>query len=94
MNGKQNVVAAGGLGLILANFWLGGARKTVTAGTINKGATTDQTAAAHLEIKKFAGELLFVGVAVLLSGWSDTAGSAMIAVIVALFILWAINHFG
>lgn len=90
---SQTLVAAGGIGLIAANYWLGGAKQTVTAGTLTKGASADATAASHTEIKKVAAELLFVGVATLIAGISDAAASAMLAVIAALFVLWAINHY-
>lgn len=93
MSDKQNLVAAGGLGLIAVNFWLGGARQTVTAGSLKPGSTGDATAASHTAIKKIAGELLFVGIAVLVSGISDAAGTAMLAVIAALAVLWAIHHY-
>jgi hypothetical protein len=92
VSGKQNLVAAGGLGLIAANFWLGGARQTVSAG-LTKGAAPGTATNAHTEIKRVALELLFVGVAVVIAGASDGAASAMLAVIVALFVLWAINHY-
>lgn len=93
MSDKQNLVAAAGIGLIAANFWLGGARQTVTAGSLKPGASGAATTASHTEVKKIAGELLFVGVAVLLSGISDAAGSAMLAVIVGLAVLWSIHHY-
>lgn len=92
-SGKQTLVAAGGLGLIAANFWLGGARQTVNAGLFTPGAAPGMATNAHTEIKRIALELLFVGVAVLIAGVSDGASSAMLAVIVGLFILWSINHF-
>lgn len=93
MNGQQQVVAAGGAALVLANFWLGGARGTVSTGVFNGGASAQQTADAHSELKKFAGELAFVAVATLLAGLSSQAGTAMVAVIAALFLVWAMNHF-
>lgn len=93
MSGKQQLVAAGGIGLIAANFWLGGARQTVTTGALTKGASPAATSDAHTEVKRIAAELLFVGLAVLISGVSDAAGSAMLAVIAALAVLWAINHY-
>ena len=92
MSGKSNLVGAGGIGLIAANFWLGGARKTVGAGLV-KGAQPGTATNAHTEIKKVAAELLFVGVAVLIASVNDTAATAMLAVIVALFVLWSIHHF-
>jgi hypothetical protein len=93
VNGKQQVVAVGGAGLILVNFWLTGSRQTVSAGIFNNNATDAQTSAAHTELKKFGAELLFVGVATLLAGLSNNAGTAMVAIIAALFIVWAMNRY-
>lgn len=93
MSGQQGLVAVGGIGLIGANYWLGGARQTVKAGALTPGATTAQTTAAHQQLKTVLIELMFVGVGVLLAGISDAAGSAALAVLVALGVLWAINHY-
>lgn len=93
MNTKQDLVAVAGIGLITANFWLGGARDTVSAGLFNGAAHPDQVASAHTSLKTAGAELLFVAVATLLAGMSDNAGTAMLSVIVALGVLWAIHHF-
>lgn len=90
MDGKQSVVAVGGVGLVLANYWIGGARGKVSAGLFNPGG---DVAGAHRQLVTFAGELLFVGVATVLAGVSDSWASAMVAVIVGLWILWAIHHY-
>jgi hypothetical protein len=90
----QTYVAAAGLGLVAANYWLGAARHDFTAGALTTGASAAQTAAAHKTIKVLAVELLFVGAAVLIAGQSPAAGTAMGAMITALAILWAIHHYG
>lgn len=91
MNGTQSLVAAGGIGLVIANYWTGPAKAQVSSGAFQKGG---DVAAAHGQIKIIAGELLFVGVATLLAGLGDTWATAMVVLIVALFTLWAINHYG
>lgn len=91
MNGKQSVVAAGGVGLIVANFWTGPGRPAIVGGLFDKNG---DPAAAHAQIKMLGGELLFVAVAALLAGISDGWGSAMAVLVVALFVLWAINRYG
>lgn len=93
MSASQNLVGAGGVGLIAANFWLGGSREIVAGGTTNPSATAAQTDAAHKQLKVVAAELFFVVVATIIAGTSDTAGMAMLAVIVALAILWSIHHY-
>lgn len=90
MTTRQSLVGAGGIALLVANFWTGEARATVSGGLFAKDGNP---AAAHRELKVIGGELLFVAVATLLAGISDAWGTAMVAVIVALFVLWAINHF-
>lgn len=92
MNGQQNIVALGGVALIGANYWAT-QKATINAGLFNSSATTADTTAAHAALRNVALELLFVGVATLLAGVSDGLGSAMVAVIVALGILWCIRHF-
>lgn len=86
---KQSLVAAGGIGLIVANYWTGPARSTITGGLFGSG----DTGAAHSQLGVMVGELLFVIVAAILAGISDAWGTAMVAVIAALFILWSIHHF-
>lgn len=93
MSDKQPIVAAAGFGLILADYWLGGSRETVQAGALTPNATTQATFGAHGALAKIGSELAFVLVATLLAGFSDAAASAMLALIVALAILWAIHHY-
>ena len=90
MNGKQSLVGYGGAGLILADFWIGGQRGTVAAGLFGSG----DSASAHAALLKLGGEALLVVVLTILSGVSDSLGSVMAVVIVALWVLWAINHYG
>lgn len=91
MNTKQDIVAAAGMGLIIADFWLGNSRAPIAAGIF--GRAGGSAGNAHADLKKYAGELLFVAVATLIAGVSDGAGSAMIAVMVALGVLWSIHHY-
>lgn len=91
MNTKQDVVAVAGMGLILADFWLGNDRAPVAAGLFGRAGGSAGT--AHADLKKYAGELLFVAVATLIAGLSSSAGSAMCALIFALGVLWSIQHF-
>lgn len=90
MNGQQNIVAAGGMGLIAANFWFGGARGTVAQGLFKSGGSTY---AYHTELKKIGIEMVTVAAMTLLAGISSSWGTAMVAVIVGLFILWALLHY-
>lgn len=93
MADKQPVVAAAGFGLVLSNYWLGGARQQVSSTVFNPKATADQVTVAHSTIKNLFIELFFVIIATIVAGISDGAADAMLAVIVALAILWAINHY-
>lgn len=90
MTGQQSLVAAGGVGLILANMWTGPQRAEL--GAIFGGAGTNVD--PHKALVQVAGEVLFVLVAVILAGLGDGWGTAMSVAIVGLFVLWAINHYG
>lgn len=92
MSGSQTVVGALGVGLIGANFWTE-QRADVAAGAFSKNATAAQTATAHATLKIIAAELLAVGVATILAGLSPSAGGAMVAILLALALVWAIKHF-
>lgn len=91
MNTKQDVVAVAGMGLILADFWLGNSRTPIAAGIFGRPGGNAGT--AHADLKKYAGELLFVAIATLVAGLSDSAGSAMLALMTALGVIWSIQHF-
>ena len=90
MSGNQTIVAAGGAGLLLVNYWTGPDRKTINDGLFN---SSGDVGAAHHALIRYAAAAAAVLVATLLAGISDSWGGAMVAVIVALFILWAINHY-
>lgn len=93
MADRQPIVAAAGTGLVLANYWLGGARKQTSAALFDQKATSDQVTAAHSTIRNLFIELAFVLVATIVAGVSESAATAMLAMIVALAVLWAINHY-
>lgn len=90
MTGTQSVVAAGGIGLIVANMWTGTQRKELAAIFGGPAASVPP----HTALVQLAGEMLFVVVATILAGLSSNWGTAMAVAIVGLFILWAINHYG
>lgn len=91
MSGTQTLVGAGGLALVAVNFWTSDDRQTVSSGIFTKSGDAH---AAHLSLAKVFGELVFVVVAVVLAGLSNTWAMAMAAVVVALFVLFAINQYG
>lgn len=91
MTGKQTLVGVGGMGLILVNFWSSEARSVVSGGLFSPGG---DTGAAHRTLAVMGGELLFVIVATVLAGISDGWGALMVATVVALFVLWAVHHYG
>lgn len=93
MSGKSQLIGAAGVGLIGANFWTGPQRSQLSAGFFSKGATAADTAAAQAVLKQLGAEALFVGVATLIGSTGDSGGNAMLAVIVALGIVWAITHY-
>jgi hypothetical protein len=77
------------VGLVVANFWFGGSRSAVSAGLFGSG----DPGVAHKALIALGGEMLFVIVATVLAGISSTWAATMTFVIVALAILWAINHY-
>lgn len=91
MNGTQSVVGFGGAGLVFANFWFGNDKGTVAAGLFSKGG---DAASAHKALLTVGGEMLFVIVATVLAGASDSIGTVMAVLIVGLWILWAMHHYG
>lgn len=91
MNAQQNIVGAAGLGLVAANFWTK-QRAAVSAGAFNSSASSAASEKGHEALVTIGAELLFVGVATLLAGASASFGNAMIAVVIALGILWIINY--
>jgi hypothetical protein len=88
VNGSQQLVGLGGLGLIAVNFWTGDQRTEIAPVLGGKGTVAD----AHSAFKEIGAELLFVVIATMLAGLPGW-GAGMVAVIVALYILWGINHY-
>lgn len=93
MSGKSQLVGAAGIALVGANFWLGPQRAQLSGGLFLKSATSAQTEGAHTALKQLGAELLFVTVATVIASVSDSAGSAMLAVLAALAVVWAITHY-
>lgn len=89
-SGQQQVVGAGGLALLLTNFWARGGRATIVKGALTSNNPAGVNA-AHTELKKLGGQLLFVGAAALIAGTNDNLGTAMVVVVVALWILWLMS---
>lgn len=89
--GTQQIVGLGGAGLIAVNFWTGSQRKAVADGLFQKGSDTSKS---HADLTQLGAEILFVVVATVLAGVSDSWANAMALVIVGLFIVWALNKYG
>lgn len=95
MSSQQAALAGvGGISLIAANYWFGGAHQIVHTGALSGGATPAETTDAHKQLRTILIELAFVGVGVLIAGGSDSAGTAILAILAALAVLWSVNHFG
>jgi hypothetical protein len=90
VNGTQQLVGLGGMGLIAVNFWTGEQRGQIVPAITGSG----NVANAHGAFKEVGAELLFVIIATVLAGLGGGWGTGMVAVIVALFILWGITHYG
>lgn len=88
MTGKQQLVGAAGVGLVLLEFWTSDAHSVITGGLFGSSSPT----AGHSALKTFALELVFVGGATLIAGVSDGWANAMLALLVGLGLLFAINH--
>lgn len=93
MTGDQTLVAAGGGALVLLNLWTSKDRTTISSGVFNSSATASQITAAHKLLIRYGGALLFVGVATLMAGVSKSAGTAFVAIIGGLFLVWAMNKY-
>lgn len=91
MNGQQTITAAIGAGLVGGNYWIY-QHKLVTAGVLNKKASTADEQAAHSTLFRVGLELLAVTVAVLLAGTSRSAGTAIAVVMTALAVIWIIRY--
>lgn len=89
MEPKQSAVAIGGVGLVAVNYWTSKQRTAVVGTLWDK----KDPSAAHAALLGIGGELLLVGVLAVAAGQSDTLGNGMVAIVVALWILWAINYY-
>lgn len=88
------IVGAGGTTLVVLNLLTGPNRKTLSDGILTPGPTAAQTKAAHGLLIRIAGALLFVVGASIMAGISSNWDKAITVLIVALFVLWAINRYG
>lgn len=93
MNSSQTIAAVAGAGLVGVNFWTGPQRKAFAGGALSSSANAKAQQTAHATIVQLAGELVFVGVAVLLAGAGGKAGAIVVAVFTALWLLWLIKHY-
>lgn len=93
MNTQQTIAAAAGVGLVGVNFWTGPQRAAVSKGALSSSASAKAEQSAHTSIVQLAGELIFVGVAVLLAGAGGKAASIVVAIFAALWLLWLIKHY-
>jgi hypothetical protein len=84
----STVVGLGGIGLVGLNFWDGTQRQQIAPILSGKGSVAD----AHGAFKELGEELVFVVIATVLAGLSNSWGVGMTAVIVGLLIIWSINR--
>lgn len=91
MSAQSQTVGAAGMGLVIANFWFGGAKGSTSAGLFQKNS--GKSALAHDNLKIVGLELLFVAVATFLASVNSNLGTAMVVMILALWVLWAMLHF-
>lgn len=89
MEGKQSVVALGGLALVGVNWWNSDQRGAIS----DAFAGHSHPAKAHSALLQMGGELLLVLVVTIVAGMSDSLGTGMLALIAALWILWGIQHY-
>jgi hypothetical protein len=90
-SGQQQIVALGGAGLIVGNFWLGPERRVLADGLFHSSATDAEQAAAHAALKKIGGSVVFLLVATIMAGISNTWGRVMAATVLGLLLVWAVN---
>lgn len=90
MDGTQQLVAVGGLGLVGVNYWTS-KQRTAIAGTVWNGKAPQQARSAFLAI---GGELLLVFLLTMAAGQSDSLAYGMLAIVAALWVLWAMQHYG
>lgn len=89
MDGKSQAVLGGGAALIVVNAWTGTQRKAIS-NVLNNTAGSAPT--AHTALAGLGGEILLVFVLAFAAQTSDAMGSAMVAALVALWILWLIQR--
>lgn len=94
MSGKQSVIAAGGAGLIMLNYWSGPGRQAIKTGLLTKGSDQASQQAAHAQLVTLGTSVLFVAGAVLLAGLSDAWATVMLTILAGIVLLWTINHYG
>lgn len=92
MDGTQQLVAVGGLGLAGVNFWTGRQRPAIT-GVLwgDKGA---DVSAGHQAMLGLGGELVLVVVLTMAAGASQSLAYGMLAVVAALWVLWGMHYYG
>lgn len=90
MDGRQSLVATTGAGLAAVTFWTTSQRGAIGGTLWNKS----DPAKAHSALLALGGELLLVAILTFAAGTSDTAANATLALLAALWILWAIQHYG
>lgn len=91
MDGTQQLVAVGGLGLAAVNFWTSNQRPLIT-GVLWGDAGAD-AAAGHKALLGLGGELLLIAILTLVAGQSDGMATGMLAAVAALWVLWGIHHY-
>ena len=91
MTGAQTLAGAAGAGLVLVNEWQGDGRRALAGVVWDRDA---DPAAARAALVRIGGELLFVVVAVVLAGLGGHWPAFITAMLVALWVLWAVNRHG
>lgn len=90
MDGTQQLVAVGGLGLVGVNYWTSAQRSAIGSTVWNGKAP----AAARSALLAIAGELLLVFILTMVAGQSDSLAYGMLAILAALWVLWSMQHYG
>jgi hypothetical protein len=90
VNGTQQAIGAAAVGLLFVNEWTSPDRG-VLGGVLWNGSNPTE---AHSALTRLAGELIFVGGAIILSGIGGAWTTGVAAIVAALWVLWAINRYG
>ncbi len=97
MDGKQQLVGLGGVGLIAVNFFLksgGGAQKGPVLSVVEvPGLAQNQLVQAHKTLIDLALELVAVAVLTVIAGVSDQAANLVLVVLVGLWLAWAMGKY-